>query len=112
MVAPAIAQEYLEEIRREVCSHCVERLPGGPPCGPLGKACGIELHLPELIESVRAVRSPSIVPYLDHNREHICTTCAERGSSGCPCPMDYLAVLLVEAIETVDQRHAHVGEGI
>src|SRR5262249_47776782 len=44
--------EYLNEIRREVCSRCVERPPGGPPCAPLGKQCGIEMHLPELIDAV------------------------------------------------------------
>jgi hypothetical protein len=106
MVAPVNTQKYLEEIRREVCSRCVEKPPGGPPCAPLGKRCGIETHLPELIQSVRRVRSLSIVPYLDENRERICTTCADRPFCTCPCPMDYLAVLLVEAIEAVDERAA------
>jgi hypothetical protein len=106
MTAPADLQEYLEEIRREVCSHCVERPPGGPPCKPLGRRCGIELHLPQLIESVRAVRSLSMVPYLDHNREHICAGCVHRYGSICPCPMEYLGVLLVQAIEAVDERRA------
>ena len=104
MVTEAETSEYLDEIRREVCSRCVERPPGGPPCAPLGKDCGIELHLPELIESIRQVHSPGIAPYLDHNRAGICSHCAFLHSSICPCPMDYLSVLLVEAVETVDQR--------
>jgi hypothetical protein len=29
----------------------------------------------------------------------------------CPCPMDYLAVLLVEATEAVDQRRAQRAKG-
>ena len=37
--------EYLAEIRKQVCSRCVERPPGGPPCAPLGKQCGVEMHL-------------------------------------------------------------------
>jgi hypothetical protein len=98
--------EYLAEIRQEVCSRCVERPPGGPPCAPLGKSCGIEMHLPRLIEQVRAVDSASITPYLNRNRREICTECPLLHSGACPCPMDYLAVLLVDAIETVDRRRA------
>jgi hypothetical protein len=70
----------------------------------LGKNCGIESHLPELIDAVHQVQSASIVPYLLNNRHKICEHCALLHSSGCPCPMDYLAVLLVQAVETVDQR--------
>ncbi|MFN4261047.1 MAG: hypothetical protein ACK4RK_17290 [Gemmataceae bacterium] len=96
--------EYLQEIREQVCSRCVERPPGGPPCTPLGKNCGVELHLPELIDSIHAVQSDSVEPYLDHNRQVICSTCAFLHSSICPCPMEYLLVLITQAIETVDER--------
>jgi hypothetical protein len=99
--------EYLAEIRKEVCSRCIERPPGGPPCAPLGKQCGIELHLPELIASIRQLHSNSIAPYLERNRKHICEHCALLHSSTCPCPMDYLAVLLVDAVEEVDRRHGN-----
>src|SRR5437016_1604702 len=34
--------EYREEIRNHVCSRCVDRPAGGPPCEPLGKRCGVE----------------------------------------------------------------------
>jgi hypothetical protein len=104
MVAESELAEYLDEIRREVCSRCVERPPGGPPCTPLGKNCGIESHLAELIDAVHEMRSDSIVPYLLNNRHKICEHCALIQSSVCPCPMDYLAVLLVQAIEAVDRR--------
>jgi hypothetical protein len=67
--------------------------------------CGVELHLAEVVDSVHQVRSNLIAPYLDRNRLAICTHCANRGASDCPCAMDYLAVLLVEAVETVDARH-------
>jgi hypothetical protein len=96
--------EYREEIRRQVCTRCVERPPGGPPCAPLGKQCGIELHLPELIDAIHRIDSGSIVPYLANNRRLICEHCALHYHDECPCPMDYLAVLLVQAVETVDAR--------
>jgi hypothetical protein len=110
MYADGELQEYLDEIRAQVCSRCVERPPGGPPCAPLGKQCGIELHLPELLNSIRSVKSDRIAPYLESDRKHVCEQCLFHESSICPCPMDYLAVLLVQAVETVADRHA--GESI
>jgi hypothetical protein len=104
MLAQLDLAEYLDEIRNHVCSRCVERPEGGPPCAPLGKQCGVELHLPQLIDSIREVRSPAIAPYLEHNRCQVCQECQFLHSSICPCPMDYLAVLLVEAVEKVDER--------
>jgi hypothetical protein len=105
MVAEPELADYLDEIRRVVCSRCIERPPGGPPCAPLGKECGIEIHLPELIDAIHEERSDSIVPYLRNNRSKICAHCPLLLTSDCPCPMDYLAVLLVEAVEAVDRRH-------
>lgn len=109
-LAPENLAEYLSEIREQVCSRCIERPPGGPPCAPLGKNCGVELHLPQLIDSIRDVHSDLLAPYLDHNRAEICEKCAFLHSSICPCPMDYLSGLIVEAVETVDRRHDRTDE--
>jgi hypothetical protein len=71
----------------------------------LGKVCGIEEHLPNLIDAIHHVDSPGITAYLKCNRDRVCRNCQFLlNSTICPCPMDYLAVLLVEAVETVDQR--------
>src|ERR1700730_18145482 len=110
MVSQVHLNEYLDEIREHVCSRCVERPPGGPPCAPLGKQCGIEMHLPKIIHSIQQVKSDWIEAYLDTNRKQICEGCAFLHSSICPCPMDYLAVLLVEAVETVDDRRQERGQ--
>src|SRR5438046_1261907 len=104
MIAAPELKEYADEIRNQVCSRCIERPAGGPPCAPLGKDCGVEMHLPELIEAIHEVDNPLIGAYLEHNRRGICEHCAFLHSSICPCPMDYLAVLLVQAVETVDER--------
>jgi len=63
------------------------------------------MHLPEIIDSIHQVKSDLIEPYLETNRKRVCGGCALLQSSICPCPMDFLAVLLVEAVETVDDRH-------
>jgi len=112
MLAVAEMQEYLDEIRKEVCSRCVECPEGGPPCAPLGKPCGVELHLPKLVESIHEVHSDLIDPYLDNNRKKICETCAFlHHCDFCPCPMDTLSVLLVEAVEAVDKRRQQRARG-
>jgi len=98
--------EYLDEIRDKVCNRCVERPPGGPPCAPLGKNCGIELHLPELIDSIHDVESGSIALYLENNERKVCEHCEFHKTDECPCPMRSLSVLLVEAVEEVDRRLA------
>jgi hypothetical protein len=103
-------REYLDEIRREVCSRCVERPAGGPPCLPLGKVCGVELHLEQLVDAVRGVHSVLVEPYLKANREKVCLSCPHLHRDCCPCPMDTLAVLVVEAIEAADARRVRVGE--
>jgi hypothetical protein len=105
MIPEADLLEYLEEIRQEVCSRCVERPEGGPPCAPFGKVCGVELHLLQLVEAVREVHSDHMGPYLDSTRRKVCQSCPYLHESCCPCPMDSLALLVVEAIEAVDARH-------
>jgi hypothetical protein len=109
MLTDVDLNEYLDEIRQQVCSRCVDRPPGGPPCAPLGKACGVELHLAALIDSIHQIKSGLIAPYLDNNRREVCDHCAQNNTSNCPCPMRDLAVLIVQAVETVDQRRAQVG---
>jgi hypothetical protein len=102
-----LLDEYLLELRAQVCSRCIERPEGGPPCGPLGKQCGIELRLPEFIDAVHAVNSVRIDPYIDSLHERVCEDCQSSTSSQCPCPLKSLLLLAVEAIETVDNRHKH-----
>jgi hypothetical protein len=98
-------QEYLDEIRLKVCSRCVERPAGGPPCGPLGKPCGVEMHLPQLIGAVHRIRSDWLGPYVDCNQEAICPKCPYHGDSyHCPCPMETLIALIAPAVEAVDER--------
>ena len=96
--------EYRDELRAEVCSRCVERPGGGPPCEPLGKRCAIELYLGELVSEAHAIRSEAIDPYLDTLHRQTCAACENRDTDHCPCPLDYLHVLAIHAIDEVDYR--------
>ena len=106
MYTEAKPEAYRDEIRKQVCRKCIERPPGGPPCAPLGKICGLELHLPKFLDAIHEADSLLIEPYLDNIRHQICSACLHRGCDCCPCPMDYLLVLSVQAVETVDARRA------
>ena len=105
-------QEYLKEIRAEVCSRCVERPPGGPPCFPLGKWCVIETNLSSLVEAIHERTSPLMEPYVDSVHRHMCTTCPRHAQEGCPCPGEYLMTLVVQAVESVDERSSRKAETI
>lgn len=96
--------EYMAEIRAQVCSRCIERPAGAPPCLPQGKCCGIELHLPQIVDVAHRARGQSMEPYIDAFHGDVCTFCANKTSSQCPCPLDYLLLLAVQAIDAVDER--------
>src|SRR5690242_14141986 len=96
--------EYLNEIREQVCSRCIEKPPGGPPCAPLGKQCGIELDLPQLVDAVHGVHSVVMDPYIRTFHDGVCSQCPAHNGRQCPCPLDCLLLLAVQAIETVDER--------
>ena len=97
-------EDYMTEIREHVCSRCIERPPGGPPCQPLGKRCGVEVNLRELVEAVHHEHSNWMGPYIDRFHEDVCAHCVNRPTEQCPCALDYLLQLAVEAIEAVDER--------
>jgi hypothetical protein len=98
--------EYLAELREQVCTRCIERQPGNPPCAPHGRACGIEQHVPELVEICRSINSSQMEPYIERLHDEICSVCKYRDEPICPCPLDYLLQLAVEAVERVEQRRA------
>ena len=99
-------REYMDAIQEQVCSRCIEKPPGGPPCAPLGKRCGIEINLGPLVEAVHSERSNLMDPYIQHFHDDVCAHCVNRPTNQCPCPLEYLLELAVEAIESVDERRA------
>src|SRR5688572_8822479 len=99
-------EEYRAELRANVCSRCIERRHGAPPCEPLGKGCGIERHLPVLVELCRTTNSARIDPYIAKLHDTICPDCEYKDSVLCPCPLDYLLQLAVETVENVECRRA------
>jgi hypothetical protein len=104
MVMANFLDDYLNEMRDQLCNRCIARRPGTPPCAEAGVNCGVEQHLERLIGICRMVDSPLIDPYLDHLRDEICADCAYQDGPTCPCPLKYLLPLAVSAVETVEER--------
>jgi hypothetical protein len=71
----------------------------------MGKRCGIELHLAEIVQVAHLTRSRAIDPYIERFHIDVCSHCSNRETSQCPCPLDPLLLLAIEAIEAVDARH-------
>ncbi|MCA9229934.1 MAG: hypothetical protein KDA57_04730 [Planctomycetales bacterium] len=104
MAAENEYDEFLVELRESVCSRCVERQPGGPPCAPLGRVCGIEQHFPQLVELCQSTESVQMEPYAQKLHDQICADCDNLDGPTCPCPLRYLLQLAVEAVERVQRR--------
>jgi len=104
MSTPDEYDDYLTELREQVCSRCIVRQPGSPPCFVHGQACGIEGHLPELVQICRSTDSTLMDPYIEQLHDTICKDCEFRDGPTCPCPLDYLLQLAVEAVERVERR--------
>ena len=49
-------------------------------------------------------------PYIERFHSDVCSHCANKTTSQCPCPLDYLLLLAIQAIDDVDQRRAERGE--
>jgi hypothetical protein len=104
MHAEVHSDEYLAEVRNQVCGRCPERAAARTPFGPACWRCGVEFQLPELVVSIHdadagpeefnPARSPRVV----------CSRCSRLGSHTCPCPVASLTTRLVEAVRTVDER--------
>lgn len=46
------------------------------------------------------------IPYIEKLHEAVCAHCEFKDSSSCPCPLDYLMLLAVEAVERVETQRA------
>ncbi len=103
-------QDFLAELREHVCSRCIERQADCPPCGPHGKGCGIELHIPALVDICKRTDNVLMDPYIEQLHDTICVDCQLRDSPNCPCPLDYLLQLAVEAVERVQRRRESQAE--
>jgi hypothetical protein len=104
MLSRAQYAEYLTEIREQVCDHCPQRVPGQPPFRPQCRRCGIELQLPQLVNSICAAGDGLSERDPRPERHMVCAQCVCLDRGDCPCPASLVASLLVRAVQTVEER--------
>lgn len=101
-------QVYLDAIRRKVCSICLDQRDDGT-CGlTKERICGIEAHLPRVVDAVLSIESDRMDEYVDAIRAQVCGSCENQTGDGyCryrdrrECALDAYLFLVVEAIEEV-----------
>ena len=103
MNAPHPSHLELAEIRRIVCQRCCRRWPDAPPCGSMGKGCGMDEYLPKLWEICRTHAEWTVNQCLDHFEQTVCPDCHLAGTKYCSCPLNYLLPLAIQVIRTMDQ---------
>jgi hypothetical protein len=106
MLARANYAEYLLEVREQVCARCPERVAGRPPFRPQCRQCGIELQLPQIVESIRDAggRLSEFDPA--PARRAVCSRCVCLEGGTCPCPAAPLSEWVVRAVLAVEERRA------
>ena len=126
MVSHERFDEYVKELRKEVCGRCDQTAPSGPPCTPLGWPFEIEIYLPESVALAHSPEPRPMYVQLAEFQEFVCESCARGGqlshcpisflspncprcpltsSTGCRCAPYRLLPLAIKVIRAVDARH-------
>jgi hypothetical protein len=114
-------QDYLDAIRRRVCSVCIDAVYSDGHqfvrCGlPKSRTCPVELYLPQVIEVVESVDSPLIEDYVTVLRDKVCAVCEQSQEGVCAlrlkadCALDRYFMLVAEAIEEVQVQQDDLRE--
>ena len=102
----ATNEEYLSALEQRICAKCIDGDgSGGCRIAPEHE-CAIRAHFPQIIESVNAVFSPSVEPYVEQLRRRVCAVCTSQTSAGTcrlreetECALDRYFPLIVQVIE-------------
>jgi hypothetical protein len=101
-------QEYLDTIRRNVCTVCLDGR-DDRSCGLSGRVCAIDSHLPGIVRALSSVESQRMEDYEVAIRAHVCSECIEQDAAGrCGlrdkgnCALDAYLTLVLDAVEEVN----------
>ncbi len=109
--------KYWQAVQRGVCAHCVDS-DGHSNCRLSGEGeCGLKLHFPRIVETVLAVQSNTIEPYIEALRQNVCAYCKHQSPDGTctfrsnvDCGLDRYFPLVIEAIESVRRQRENTIE--
>ncbi len=108
-------EPYRVAITEEICSVCVDRLPGGDCGRSAQEPCALVTHLEFLVDSVLSTGNrETIEEYIPTLRERLCANCQQHEDGTCPlrtlvhCAIDSYILRIVELIEEVAERQGDV----
>lgn len=106
-------QKYLEAIRKNVCSICVDSTDEGECTLTKSEICAVEKFLPRIVDVIHNTSEDDLQTYLEELREKVCAECRTNGDDNCylredaNCALDRYFPLIVDAIKSVDEdQHA------
>ncbi len=99
-------EEYLSALEQRICAKCVDGDGSGQCLIAPGRECALRSRFPQIIETVNAVFSQSVEPYVDELRKRVCALCTEQTPEGTcalrdetECALDRYFPLIVQVIE-------------
>ena len=110
--------KYWRAVQSRVCVKCIDGDGHGNCRLSSEDACGLKLHFPRIVETVLAVQSNTIEPYIEALRQHVCAECKHQSADGTctirthvDCGLDRYFPLVIEAIEEVRSETGRASEG-
>ena len=104
--------EYLEAIRENVCSICVDSSESGICLLTNKEICAVEKYLPGIVDVVHSLQSDSTGEYVNLLRSKICSYCRLQDKSGncslredANCSLDRYFPYIVETIKGIDRKN-------
>ena len=102
-------QRYIDAIRKNVCSICVDSTDEGDCTLTTKELCAVEYYLPKILEVVHNTQSEDINEIHQELRDTVCAECAtSEDSEHCylredaNCSLDRYFSIIVETIQKVD----------
>lgn len=102
-------QKYIDAIRKNVCSICVDSSENGDCTLTNKEICAVEYYLPVILEVIHSINSENIEEYHNKMKDIICAEChAAVDKDHCylrddaNCSLDRYFALIVETVKKVD----------
>jgi hypothetical protein len=103
--------EYWIAVQRKVCLKCIDGDGHGDCRLGTVEECALKAYFPKIVETVLAVRSSNIEPYVQGLRHNVCGDCRHQSTDGTcmlrnqvDCALDRYFPMVAEAIEEVHSR--------
>lgn len=103
---------YLDSIRENICSICVDSSETGKCLLTKQEICAVEKYLPGIVDIVHSIQSNNIADYINLLKGKICSYCRLQDKFGnCAlrddvnCSLDRYFPHIVETIKRVDKKN-------